>query len=66
MTYWNGVQVGTTNGANNSRQYTIPAAQVKAGRNIIGVRVTDTGGGGGLTNSPADLRLERLAARHLV
>ena len=65
VTYWNGVQVGSTNGFGNKRQYTIPAAQVRAGRNIIGVRVTDTGGGGGLTSSPETLRLERDAATFL-
>ncbi len=58
-THWNGVPVGNTNGWSNNRRYTIPSAQVKAGRNIIGVRVTDTGGGGGLTSSPETLRLER-------
>ena len=59
VTYWNGVPVGNTNGFGNKRQYTIPAAQVKARRNVIAVRVTDTGGGGGLTSSPETLRLER-------
>lgn len=65
VTYWNGVQVGSSNGANSNRQYTIPAAQVRAGRNIIAVRVTDTGGNGGLTSSPETLRLERDAATFL-
>ncbi len=65
VTYWNGARVGSTDGWNNNRRYTIPGALVKAGRNIIGVRVTDTGGGGGLTSSPETLRLERDANTRL-
>jgi sialate O-acetylesterase len=64
-TYWNGVAVGSTTGWNNNRRYTIPGAQVKAGRNIVAVRVTDTGGGGGLTSPPETLRLERDATTSL-
>ncbi len=58
-TYWNGAPVGSTSGWTNNRRYTIPGAQVKAGRNILAVRVTDTGGGGGFTASPETMRLER-------
>lgn len=59
ITYWNGVRVGGTDGWGNQRQYLIPGAQVKASRSVIGVRVTDTGGGGGMTSPPETLRLER-------
>lgn len=48
ITYVNGVKVGETIGYGNKRVYTVPAAQVKAGPLSIVVRVTDTGGGGGL------------------
>ena len=47
-TYWNGVVVGQTEGWNTERSYTVPGAQVKAGRNVMAIRVLDTGGGGGL------------------
>ncbi len=48
-TYWNGALVGTTDVFQQERHYTIPGAQVKAGRSVIAVRVLDTGGGGGLS-----------------
>jgi sialate O-acetylesterase len=47
-TWFNGVKVGSTNGYNMPRDYTVPGNLVKAGRNIITVRVVDTGGGGGI------------------
>ncbi|RYX82682.1 9-O-acetylesterase [bacterium] len=53
VSYWNGVQIGATNGADKQRRYTIPGAQVKAGANLLAVRVTDTGGPGGMYG-PAD------------
>ena len=45
-TFWNGAVVGTGNGWDKARLYTVPGAQVKAGRNVIAVRVLDNGGGG--------------------
>lgn len=48
VTYFNGTQVGATDGYNIPRQYTVPAELVKAGKNLVAVRVTDGGGGGGL------------------
>lgn len=48
ITFINGVKVGETIGYGNKRVYTIPAAQVKEGPMTIAIRVTDTGGGGGI------------------
>ena len=48
ITYFNGEQIGATNGYNLSRVYTIPAKLVKAGTAVITVKVVDNGGGGGL------------------
>ncbi|MBC7566335.1 MAG: 9-O-acetylesterase [Pedobacter sp.] len=48
VTFVNGLKVGETVGYNNNREYTIPAEQVKSGSLVISVRVTDTGGGGGI------------------
>ncbi|MGY4384500.1 sialate O-acetylesterase [Pedobacter sp. UYP24] len=48
ITFVNGVKVGETIGYSNKRVYTVPAAQVKEGPLTISIRVTDTGGGGGL------------------
>jgi sialate O-acetylesterase len=46
-TYFNGEKIGATDGYNLDRIYKIPAKSVKAGKAVITVRVTDTGGGGG-------------------
>ena len=48
-TYWNGTPIGGANGWQLKRSYTVPGALVKAGRNVIAVRVLDTGGGGGMS-----------------
>jgi sialate O-acetylesterase len=56
-TYVNGVQVGATRGYNLDRVYKVPASALKAGRNVIAVRVLDTGGGGGLDGTPDKLFL---------
>ncbi|HLK30277.1 MAG TPA: sialate O-acetylesterase [Puia sp.] len=57
-TYVNGVKVGgLKNKYNDARSYTIPAGILKAGKNVIAVRVEDTGGGGGIFGSPSDMKL---------
>lgn len=48
ITYFNGEIIGNTEGYGKSRVYNIPADKVKAGANIITVRVFDAGGGGGI------------------
>lgn len=47
-TWVNGVKVGATVGYNLVRKYPVPAGLLKAGRNVVAVRVLDTGGGGGI------------------
>jgi sialate O-acetylesterase len=51
-TYVNGVQVGATRGYNIDRVYKVPASVLKAGHNVIAVRVLDTGGAGGINGTP--------------
>ena len=58
VTYVNGTQVGATDGYNIERNYKLPASALKAGRNVIAVRVMDTGGGGGLDGKPEQMSLE--------
>lgn len=53
-TYVNGVKVGGINGYNVKRVYTVDASLLKKGKNVIAVRVEDTGGGGGIYGEPAD------------
>ena len=54
ITWVNGIEVGRTNGYNVRRAYRIPASALHAGRNVIAVRVSDGGGGGGI-NAPVTL-----------
>jgi sialate O-acetylesterase len=56
-TYINGVRVGYRSGYNELRRYAVPAGLLHPGRNVIAVRVLDTGGGGGITGEPAELAL---------
>lgn len=56
-TYINGVRVGATSGYNELRRYPVPTGLLHPGRNVIAVRVVDTGGGGGITGVPAELAL---------
>ncbi len=46
--YVNGTEIGSTSGYNVLRKYIIPASVLKAGENVITIRVQDTGSGGGL------------------
>lgn len=57
VTYVNGVKTGSTNGYNAKRKYTVPAGVLKEGKNVVAVRVEDTGGGGGINGDSADLKL---------
>ena len=56
-TYINGVKVGATRQWNLIRNYPVPDGLLKPGKNVIVIRVTDTGGGGGIYGDPANLRL---------
>jgi sialate O-acetylesterase len=56
-TWFNGALVGTTNAYNIARKYTVPANLVKAGKNVITIRVIDTGGGGGIYGEAKDMQL---------
>ncbi|MDO5524323.1 MAG: sialate O-acetylesterase [Bacteroidia bacterium] len=55
ITYFNGVQVGATNGYNADRKYSIPSRLVKEGEGVIAVRVIDSGGGGGFHGDPGKM-----------
>jgi len=58
ITYFNGVQVGASNGYNIDRNYTVKGKLVKPGRNVIAVRVQDTGGPGGMQGGDRSLMAE--------
>ncbi len=58
-TWVNGKEVGaTTNAWNKARVYDVPAGVLRAGRNVIAVRVEDTGGGGGIWGEPGLVYIE--------
>ena len=57
ITYVNGVKVGNTDGYNVRRDYKIPSGILKEGKNVIAVRVEDTGGGGGIYGNSDDMKL---------
>src|ERR1017187_2845032 len=56
-TWVNGVKAGSTNGYNIKRNYAIPAGVLREGKNVIAIRVEDTGGGGGVYGDSADMKL---------
>lgn len=62
VTWINGQRVGGLEGAghwNTPRRYDVPGAVLRAGRNVIVVRVVDTGGPGGFSGKPEEMALSR-------
>ena len=63
-TAWvNGVRVGSTTSWNVDRRYDVPADVLKAGPNVIALRVSNTDGPGGLLAQPAEMKLDFGPAR---
>lgn len=56
-TFLNGVRLGGRCGWDTPRRYTVPVGLLKAGDNLIAVRVTDNGGGGGFHGEPSAMKL---------
>ena len=56
-TYVNGKRVGDTCQWDAPRRYAVPAGLLHPGRNVIAVRVTDNGGGGGFYGEAAAMKL---------
>jgi hypothetical protein len=62
VTFWNGEKIGAIGSENPAaynanRDYTVPGRLVKAGRNVIAVRIWDHFGGGGFNSLAADMTL---------
>jgi sialate O-acetylesterase len=57
VSYFNGSQIGHTELFVPKRSYTVPGELVKAGENIIAIRVFDNGGLGGINKGPLQLSL---------
>lgn len=64
ITWVNGIEVGRTSGYNSPRHYRVPASALHAGPNVIAVRVSDGGGGGGIYGATDSLRLVIGGATH--
>ncbi|WP_162125736.1 sialate O-acetylesterase [Pseudoxanthomonas wuyuanensis] len=60
-TWVNGQRVGGQCGWEQPRRYALPAGVLREGANWIAVRVTDSGGGGGIHGEAAALRLDTAA-----
>ncbi len=59
-TWVNGKKVGgMTQAYDKPRVYNLPDGLLKKGKNSIAVKVTDTGGGGGMYGKPADVWLQQ-------
>ncbi len=56
-TFFNGVEVGHRDNWLAGRDYKVPAGVAKAGRNVIAVRVLDTGGNGGFAGDAKSMRV---------
>lgn len=54
----NGAKVGETCVYDRLRKYTVAAGLLKEGKNVIAVKVLDTGGGGGFWGDAADVKIE--------
>jgi len=65
ITFFNGEQVGETDGYDKPRLYTVPAEKVKAGEAVITVRVFDTGGGGGIYGAKDVLSLSSTGGKSI-
>ena len=56
-TYINGVKVGSISTWDELRKYNVAAGILSEGQNVISVKVTDNGGGGGIYGEAADMKL---------
>jgi sialate O-acetylesterase len=57
-TWVNGVKVGAMNNFGDVRNYVVPAGVLKPGRNVVIIRVLDTGGLGGVYGKAERMKLE--------
>jgi sialate O-acetylesterase len=51
----NGTEVGRTTSVIEERRYKVPASALHEGTNVIALKVTDTGGNGGIFGKPEDV-----------
>lgn len=56
-TWFNGSQIGETDGWQINRKYTVPAGLAKSGQNLLAIKVVDNQGGGGLYGQPEQVKI---------
>jgi sialate O-acetylesterase len=64
-TWVNGVSVGRTSGYDIPRRYAVPSSALRAGRNVIAIRVVDYGGGGGPWGAPDSIHAQTATGRRV-
>ncbi|HMH21792.1 MAG TPA: sialate O-acetylesterase [Puia sp.] len=57
-TWLNGKKIGGTQGYNVDRVYAVDPSLLQKGKNVLVVKVTDNGGGGGIYGNPGQLSVE--------
>jgi len=57
-TFLNGKEIGKTDRWDTARIYKIDAEAFKPGKNLIAIRVNDTGGGGGIYGKPEQMKVQ--------
>lgn len=57
VTYLNGIKIGETNEYQIDRRYKIPAGILKAGKNVIALKIQNSGGGGGIYGETSNVQL---------
>lgn len=62
-TFVNGYFVGSINKYDEPRTYSIPPGALRAGKNLLFIRVQDDGGGGGLADEPERFCIQTKAGR---
>lgn len=58
QTYVNGELIGETRAWDKQRHYSIPKSVLKKGKNVIAVKVLDTGGGGGFYGEASNVNMQ--------
>ena len=56
--FFNGQFIGESTGVDKKRKYMVPGELVKAGRNVIAVRITGVSDFGGMVDAPAELYMK--------
>jgi len=64
VTWVNGVEAGRTEGYSLPRVYEVPATVLRAGSNVLAVRVSDGAGNGGPYGEPERFYVETRSGRH--